>query len=61
VSEERLRSLTKRQLEVFEHLAKHRSDPEIAVQLHVGIETVRAHRRALFRKLSIQARRELVA
>jgi len=59
-SRERLRSLTKREHQVLGHLVKGRSEPEIAVRLHISIETARTHRRSVFRKLNIKSRRELL-
>ena len=51
--------LTPREADVLRHLQQNRSNAEIAHALHVGIETVRTHRRNIYRKLGIKTRREL--
>jgi DNA-binding NarL/FixJ family response regulator len=53
--------LTPREADVLEHLQQGRSNAEIANALHVGIETVRTHRRNIYRKLGVKTRRELAA
>ena len=37
------------------------SNAEIAVLLHIGVETVRTHVRNIYRKLGVTSRRELAA
>ncbi|MDQ3631307.1 MAG: response regulator transcription factor [Actinomycetota bacterium] len=53
--------LTPREAGVLELLQENRSNAEIAGRLHVGIETVRTHRRNIYRKLGVRTRRELSA
>ena len=51
--------LTPREADVLELLQQGRSNAEIAVALHVGIETVRTHARSIYRKLGVRTRRDL--
>ncbi len=51
--------LTPREADVLEQLQLGRSNAEIAMTLHVGIETVRTHARNIYRKLGVRTRREL--
>jgi DNA-binding NarL/FixJ family response regulator len=51
--------LTPREAEVLDLLRDNRSNAEIALALHVGIETIRTHRRNIYRKLGVRTRREL--
>lgn len=51
--------LTPREADVLELLQAGHSNAEIAVALHVGIETVRTHARHIYRKLGVSTRREL--
>lgn len=51
--------LTPREADVLEHLQRGHSNAEIALALHVGVETVRTHRRNIYRKLGVRTRREL--
>lgn len=53
--------LTPREADVLDLLRQGRSNAEIALALHVGIETVRTHRRNIYRKLGVRTRRELAA
>jgi DNA-binding NarL/FixJ family response regulator len=53
--------LTPREASVLEHLRQGRSNAEIAHALHVSVETVRTHRRNIYRKLGVRTRRELAA
>ena len=53
--------LTPREADVLAHLQANRSNAEIAYALSVGIETVRTHRRNIYRKLGVKTRRELAA
>jgi DNA-binding NarL/FixJ family response regulator len=53
--------LTPREAEVLELLQAGRANAEIALALHVGIETVRTHARHIYRKLGVRSRRELAA
>lgn len=54
-------SLTPRQQEVLQHLARGASTAQIATQLGVSRETVRNHVRALLRRLRVHSRLEAVA
>jgi DNA-binding NarL/FixJ family response regulator len=51
--------LTPREAAVLELLQGGRSNGEIAMQLHIGVETVRTHARSIYRKLGVRSRREL--
>jgi DNA-binding NarL/FixJ family response regulator len=51
--------LTPREADVLELLQGGQSNAEIAVALHVGVETVRTHARHIYRKLGVSTRREL--
>jgi DNA-binding NarL/FixJ family response regulator len=51
--------LTPREADVLELLRQGRSNAEIALALHVSIETIRTHRRNIYRKLGVRTRREL--
>lgn len=53
--------LTPREADVLDHLRQGRSNAEIALALHVSIETVRTHRRNIYRKLGVRTRRELAS
>jgi len=53
--------LTGREAEVLPLLQRGRSNAQIAVDLHVGVETVRTHARNIYRKLGVSSRRELAA
>lgn len=53
--------LTPREANVLDHLQQGRSNAEIALALHVGVETVRTHRRNIYRKLGVRTRRELAS
>jgi DNA-binding NarL/FixJ family response regulator len=53
--------LTPREADVLAHLQEGQSNAEIAHVLHVGIETVRTHRRNIYRKLGVRTRRELAS
>lgn len=53
--------LTPREMDVLELLRAGRSNAQIALALHVSVETVRTHRRHIYRKLGVRDRRELVA
>jgi DNA-binding NarL/FixJ family response regulator len=51
--------LTRREAEVLPLLQLRRSNAQIALALHVGVETVRTHARNIYRKLGVSSRREL--
>jgi hypothetical protein len=42
-------------------LQQGQSNAQIALALHVGVETVRTHARNIYRKLGVSSRRELAA
>jgi DNA-binding NarL/FixJ family response regulator len=52
--------LTQREAEVLPLLQQGRSNPQIALALSVGVETVRSHARNIYLKLGVSSRRELV-
>jgi DNA-binding NarL/FixJ family response regulator len=51
--------LTRREAEVLALLQQGHSNAQIALELHVGVETVRTHARKIYRKLGVSSRREL--
>lgn len=51
--------LTRRESEVLPLLQRGHTNPQIARELHVGIETVRTHARHIYRKLGVSSRTEL--
>jgi DNA-binding NarL/FixJ family response regulator len=53
--------LTRREAEVLPLLQYGHSNAQIAVALHVSVETVRTHARNIYRKLGVSSRRELAA
>jgi DNA-binding NarL/FixJ family response regulator len=53
--------LTAREAQLLPMLQRGSSNAEIAVQLHIGVETVRTHVRNIYRKLGVASRRELAA
>ena len=53
--------LTRREAEVLPLLQQGRTNREIALALHVGVETVRTHARNIYRKLGVSSRSELVS
>jgi DNA-binding NarL/FixJ family response regulator len=55
------RLLTRREAEVLPLLQQGRSNAQIALALHVGVETIRTHARNIYRKLGVSSRRELFA
>jgi LuxR family transcriptional regulator, maltose regulon positive regulatory protein len=52
--------LTDRELTVLEHLPTMLSNAEIAAQMYVSINTVKAHLKSLYRKLDVSSRRQAV-
>ncbi len=54
-------TLTRREAQVMALLQQGRSNAEIALELTIGVETVRSHARSIFRKLGVHSRRELAA
>ena len=53
--------LTARQTEILHHLERGHSTRQIADELHLSVETVRNHVRALLRSLEVHSRLEAVA
>ena len=53
--------LTSREGDVLPLLRQDRSNAEIALELHISIETVRSHARNIYRKLGVTSRRALLA
>jgi LuxR family transcriptional regulator, maltose regulon positive regulatory protein len=53
--------LTDRELTVLEHLPTMLSNAEIASEMYVSVNTVKAHLKTLYRKLDVSSRREAVA
>jgi DNA-binding NarL/FixJ family response regulator len=51
--------LTPREADVLELLQQGRSNAQIAMELNVGVETIRTHARHIYRKLGVKTRREL--
>ena len=51
--------LTRREAQVLPLLAQGDSNPEIALALQIGLETVRTHARNIYRKLGVSSRRKL--
>ena len=51
--------LTQREGDVLGLLRQGRSNAQIALALHIGVETVRTHARSIYRKLGVPSRREL--
>jgi DNA-binding NarL/FixJ family response regulator len=55
-----LRSLTARERSVLTHLSVGHSNAQIALALHITIETARSHAASIYRKLGVRTRHELV-
>jgi LuxR family transcriptional regulator, maltose regulon positive regulatory protein len=53
-------ALTDRELTVLEHLPTMLSNAEIAAQMFVSVNTVKAHLKSLYRKLEVSSRRQAV-
>jgi DNA-binding NarL/FixJ family response regulator len=53
--------LTRREAEVLPLLQQGATNPQIALALQIGVETVRTHARNVYRKLGVSSRGELVA
>jgi DNA-binding NarL/FixJ family response regulator len=53
--------LTRREGDVLHLLRQGHSNPRIALELNIGVETVRTHARGVYRKLGVTSRRALVA
>jgi DNA-binding NarL/FixJ family response regulator len=57
----RVPGLTPREVDVLLLLRQGQSNAQIAVSLHIGLETVRTHARGIYRKLGVSSRRALIA
>ncbi len=55
-----LQSLTPRETQVFEYLRRETPNAVIAFEMKISVATVRTHIRAVFRKLGVKSRRELI-
>jgi DNA-binding NarL/FixJ family response regulator len=53
--------LTHREADVLNLLRQDRSNAQVALELQIGIETVRTHARNIYRKLGVSSRRALIA
>lgn len=53
--------LTRREGDVVSLLRQGYGNAQIALELHIGVETVRTHARSIYRKLGVTSRRELIA
>lgn len=58
---ERIESLSQRELEVLELIAKGFSNRQIAEKLFLALDTVKGHNRRIFEKLQVQRRTEAIA
>jgi DNA-binding NarL/FixJ family response regulator len=52
--------LTPREKEILKGLSKGLRYKEIAIEMHVGVETVRSHTRHIYEKLQVQSRMEAI-
>ena len=55
------RHLTQRESDVLVLLRQDRSNAQVALELQIGVETVRTHARNIYRKLGVSSRRALIA
>ena len=55
-----LEPLTDREMEVLVHLPTLMSNAEIATGLHLSVNTVKTHLKAVYRKLGVEGRRQAV-
>lgn len=53
--------LTQREGDVLIELRQGRTNAQIALDLRIGVETVRTHARSVYRKLGVESRRALLA
>jgi DNA-binding CsgD family transcriptional regulator len=56
-----LAALSARELDVMKHILEGKTNQQIASELHVNLETVKSHAKAIFRKLGVHSRSELMA
>jgi DNA-binding NarL/FixJ family response regulator len=54
------KQLTKRQAEVFRYLSEDMPYAVIALQMKIGVQTVRTHAKVVFRAFGVQNRQQLV-
>jgi len=59
VYREKLKQLSKREMEVLELLLTKRANKEIATQLHIELSTLKTHINSIYKKLEIKNRRDL--
>jgi LuxR family maltose regulon positive regulatory protein len=55
-----MESLTDRELDVLRYLPTMLTNQEMAAQMYVSVNTVKAHLRSLYRKFGVTRRREAV-
>ena len=53
-------ALTERELEILNHLPTLMSNVEVAESLHLSVNTVKSHLKAIYRKLGVEGRRQAV-
>ena len=56
-----LAALTERELDVMKLLLDGKANDEIARELHVSLQTIKSHAKAIFRKLGVHSRAELMS
>jgi len=56
-----LAALSARELDVMKQILEGKTNQQIASELHVNLETVKSHAKAIFRKLGVHSRSELMA
>jgi DNA-binding NarL/FixJ family response regulator len=56
-----LAALSPRELDVMKHILEGKTNQQIASELHVNLETIKSHAKAIFRKLGVHSRSELMA
>jgi LuxR family maltose regulon positive regulatory protein len=54
-------SLSRREREVLNYLRGTMSTAEIAAALHVSVNTIKTHQRAIYRKLGVTSRKDAVS
>ena len=56
--ETRMKSLSKKEIEVFQHIKEGKSNKEIASLLYIEVNTVKSHISKIYQKLDIKSRKE---
>jgi len=56
--EDKIKSLSKKEIEVFQHIKEGRSNKEIASILYIEVNTVKSHISKIYQKLDIKSRKE---